>query len=110
MFVKLVRDNRVQSVYQCSHVSAKRFPPLGSPARMATHQETGTVPFSPDQIGIEIELCGVPNMADLAIRIPRDGDSVYISNDGGTTIHAYHVDADGNEIKGWQARQAAAAS
>ena len=109
MHIKLVKDGTVVGLYECSHISTKRFPSLDSPTRKAVSRETGLPPFSPSDIGYEIELCGTDT---APLRIPRDGDSVYaalhVVVDGAIvekTVQSYHVDKNGNPIKGEQARQ-----
>lgn len=113
--VKLVRDNTVVRVYNCTHTEATRFPAPGSEARKLRSRETGLLPFADHDIGYAIEVCGCPEGDEIVLRLPADGDSVYVSEnivvDGRVyekTLAAYHADRDGNIINGARARELAA--
>lgn len=105
MFVKVVRNGEVVNVIDCAHIAKTKFPALGSATRKAASRETGTLPFTDEQVGVEVECCDAPPNGDsIYVRIPRDGESIYVTNNDAKTIQSFHVDENGNEISGDEAR------
>lgn len=74
MQVKIVNGFK-EHIYQCEDIDVTRFPDDG-PNRQH---------FTPDQIGIEVRCC--PRGPTL--RIPRDGEVIYVMNDRGDTTNTY---------------------
>lgn len=109
--IKLVKNGVVVGVYPVTHLEATPFPSRESPVREHRDPETGLALFADDDIGIEVECCGCledPTDPDespnVHIRIPRDGDAIYVSEtrDGvAHTIHSYRVDPEGNILAGF---------
>lgn len=74
MYVKIMRGAS-ERLYQCTHIEVTHYPVGGASRHL----------FTPDQIGVEVQCCPAgPNL-----RLPRDGDVIYITNDRGDTVSSF---------------------
>lgn len=79
MYVKIMRGAN-ERLFQCTHIEVTHYPVGGASRQL----------FTPDQIGTEVQCC--PSGPNL--RIPRDGDVIYITNDRGDTVSSFRATAE----------------
>lgn len=79
MFVKLMLDEGGEKVYECTHIVVTE---LDFAAKLKDNDGNS---LTGGRTGLDIEICPL----GITINLPRDGKTVYTTNDRGDTLHRY---------------------